>query len=100
MWFARFIFLLIVMVIMGTIGYAIGERRGRPVAGAVVGFWFGPIGLVIAAFLSRSAAAESEHRRRIASADWSADNPDRDKAEFERFIRDQVLDDLAGKRDG
>ena len=54
------------MVFSPLVGFMIGKSRGRPVAGAVLGFFLGWIGWIIAAVIARS--PEAEARRNLAIA--------------------------------
>ena len=54
------------MIFSPIVGYMIGKSRGRPVAGAVLGFFLGWIGWIIAAVIARS--PEAEARRNLAIA--------------------------------
>ncbi len=54
------------MILSPIVGYMIGKSRGRPVAGAVLGFFLGWIGWIIAAVIARS--PEAEARRNLAIA--------------------------------
>ena len=54
------------MIFSPIVGYMIGKSRGRPVAGAVLGFFLGWIGWIIAAVIARS--PEAEARRDLAIA--------------------------------
>lgn len=53
-------------VICGAIGGAIGSSRGRAAAGTIVGLLFGPLGLIVAALLPPTIAAEAARRRELA----------------------------------
>ena len=55
------------MVISPAIGYMIGKSRGRPVVGAVLGFFLGWIGWIIAAVIARSPEAEARRNQAIAA---------------------------------
>ncbi len=68
--------LLVVAVICAVIGEAIGKPRGRRDLGGVLGFFLGPIGLLIIACMSKTdearvqeaaarMRAEEEARRRL-----------------------------------
>ena len=54
------------MIFSPLVGFMIGKSRGRPVAGAVLGFFLGWIGWIIAAVIARS--PEAEARRNLAIA--------------------------------
>ncbi len=54
------------MIFSPIVGFMIGKSRGRPVAGAVLGFFLGWIGWIIAAVIARS--PEAEARRNLAIA--------------------------------
>jgi hypothetical protein len=56
---------LVVAVLFGVVGLAIGKGKGRPGAGFWLGFTFGPIGLVIIAVLDRTPEAEARHQTAV-----------------------------------
>ena len=54
------------MIFSPIVGYVIGKSRGRPLAGAVLGFFLGWIGWIIAAVIARSPEAEAKRNLAIA----------------------------------
>lgn len=47
------VLIVLILIVIGFLGYQIGLRKGRPVLGACLGFVLGLIGLVIIAIIPR-----------------------------------------------
>lgn len=61
------LYVAILAALFGLIGVAVGNSKGRPAAGFAYGALLGPIGLIIAAMMPKSAAmVERETRERLA----------------------------------
>ena len=55
-------------VLSTIVGYMIGKSRGRAVLGAVLGFFLGWVGWIIAAVVARSPEAEARRNAVVAQA--------------------------------
>lgn len=66
---AGFVFIVLVFgVICSFVGRWVAGDKGRRSAGTLLGFFFGPIGIVIAGLLARTPEAEAAFQARVASA--------------------------------
>lgn len=51
------------VIVMTTLGWMIGESRGRPGAGLMCGLFLGPLGVILALFLPRDGAGPPARSR-------------------------------------
>ena len=51
--------------VCGVIAALVGDMRGRGNAGFALGFFFGPLGILVALVIPRSVAAEAQHQLAI-----------------------------------